>query len=232
MARASRRRRHAIFPNGSVGDHREVVGFIILTIVPTSLREASRFITEHHRHHRPPQGMKFALGVAADGVLVGVAVVGRPVTRHLDDRATLEVTRSCTDGTPNANSKLYGAAWRAARALGYHRLVTYTEEGESGASLRAAGFRPVGVVAPHAGWDRPNRSWHAQARAVTRTRWELITAGYCRPDTESSTALDCSPSGTNIAAPAPAPGPHDQPVHAATACLRAHGGQRSTRRSS
>lgn len=205
---------------------------MILTIVPTTLREASRFITEHHRHHRPPQGMKFALGVAADGVLVGVAVVGRPVTRHLDDRSTLEVTRSCTDGTRNANSKLYGAAWRAARALGYHRLVTYTEEGESGASLRAAGFRPVGVVAPHSGWDRPNRSRHAQARAVTRTRWEQTTASYRSPHAERSTALDCSPSGTNIAAQTPAHGLLDQPVRVATACLRTHGGQRTKRRPS
>jgi hypothetical protein len=147
-----------------------------LAIVPASLREASAFIAAHHRHHRPPQGMKFAVGVAAGRVLVGVAVVGRPVARHLDDGKTLEVTRTCTDGTRNANSKLYGAAWRAARALGYQRLITYTEEGESGASLRAAGFRQTGHLAPHSGWDRPNRSRRPQDRAVTRTRWEQTTS--------------------------------------------------------
>ncbi len=197
-----------------------------LTVVPTSLREASGFITEHHRHHRPPQGMKFALGVAADGVLVGVAVVGRPVTRHLDDGTTLEVTRSCTDGTPNANSKLYGAAWRAARALGYRRLVTYTEEGESGASLRAAGFRPTKIIAPHSGWDRPNRRRNPQSRAVTRTRWEQTTASHREPRNDESTALDSSPVGTNITAPMTAPGGCDQPVHDETVRLHSRTAQR------
>lgn len=98
-----------------------------LEIVPVTFRQARAFITTHHRHHPPPPGIKFAVGVAADGHLVGVAIVGRPVARHLDDGRTAEVTRTCTDGTTNANSALYGAAWRAARALGYRRLVTYTQ---------------------------------------------------------------------------------------------------------
>jgi hypothetical protein len=84
----------------------------VLNVVPVTFRQAHAFIATHHRHHRPPQGMKFTLGVAT---LVGVAVVGRPIARHLDDGLTAEVTRTCTDGTPNANSALYGAAWRAAR---------------------------------------------------------------------------------------------------------------------
>ncbi|WP_324613129.1 XF1762 family protein [Streptomyces sp. SBT349] len=119
-----------------------------LEIVPITFRQACAFITRHHRHHRPPQGMKFAVGVTADGTLAGVAVVGRPVARHQDDGRTAEVTRTCTDGTPNANSALYGATWRAARALGYRRLITYTEDSESGTSLRAAGFRRTGHRAP------------------------------------------------------------------------------------
>jgi len=51
----------------------------------------------------------------------------------------VEVTRVATDGTPNACSLLYAAAWQAAKALGYRTLLTYTQKGESGASLRAAG---------------------------------------------------------------------------------------------
>ncbi|MFJ9630055.1 XF1762 family protein [Streptomyces sp. NPDC101175] len=184
-----------------------------LTIVPVSLREASTFITEHHRHHLPPQGMKFALGVASHGLLVGVAVVGRPVARHLDDRATLEVTRSCTDGTRNANSKLYGAAWRATRALGYHRLITYTEAGETGVSLRAVGFRPVKDLAPHPGWDRPNRRRKAPTRAVARIRWELSTQNHRPPTAQSPAALDSSPCGTTIAARTTALDGRDQLVH-------------------
>lgn len=114
-----------------------------LQLVPVSLRTANAFVQEHHRHHRPVQGAKFALAVTLSGSdsICGVAIVGRPVARHLDDGWTLEVTRLCTDGAPNACSKLYGAAWKAAKALGYTRLITYTLPEEGGASLRAAGWR-------------------------------------------------------------------------------------------
>lgn len=81
-----------------------------LSLCPVSFRDAADFVALHHRHHLPAKGYKFAVGVAADDQLVGVAVVGRPVARHFDDGATLEVTRSCTDGTKNANSMLYGAS--------------------------------------------------------------------------------------------------------------------------
>ena len=124
----------------------------MLKVVPVSFRQACRFIAVHHRHHKPPRGMKFCLGVAADDVLVGVATVGRPVARALDDGYTLEVNRTCTDGTKNANSMLYGAAWQAAKALGYRRLITYTQAGESGASLKAVGWHIIAERAPRPGW--------------------------------------------------------------------------------
>ena len=145
-----------------------------LMIVPLTFRQACQFIDNHHRHHRPPRGMKFAIGVMRDEELVGVATAGRPVARHLDDGVTLEVTRTCTVGQPNANSKLYGAAWRAARAMGYRRLITYTQEGESGASLRAAGLLPVAELRPRSGWataSRPRKSHGVDG--VQRTRWEI-----------------------------------------------------------
>ena len=75
---------------------------------------------------------------------MGVAIVGRPVSRYLDDSWTLEVNRLCTDGTRNACSMLYAAAWRTARAMGYHKLITYILESENGASLRAAGWKCAG----------------------------------------------------------------------------------------
>jgi hypothetical protein len=81
-----------------------------------------------HRHHRPPRGTGFAIGVADGEVLVGVAMAGRPFARMLDDGLTLEVTRVATDGHRNACSLLYAAAWQAARAMGYRRLVTYTQK--------------------------------------------------------------------------------------------------------
>ena len=147
-----------------------------LVIVPMDFDTACRFVAMWHRHLRPPVGHKFSLGVATtDRVLRGVAIVGRPVARHLDNGLTLEVTRTATDGTPNANSCLYGSAWRAARALGYIRLTTYTQAGESGASLRAAGFRVVAERPSRGGWDVPSRPREDRGTAgIPRTLWEVL----------------------------------------------------------
>lgn len=101
---------------------------------------------QHHRHHKPVVGHKFSIGCTADGRLVGVAIVGRPVSRYLDNGLTLEVNRLCTDGTKNACSMLYAAAWRAARAMGYQKIITYTLDTESGASLRATGWTCAGLA--------------------------------------------------------------------------------------
>ena len=115
-----------------------------LEIVPMTLREANAYVEQHRRHHGPVPGQKYSIGLSDGEKIVGVAIVGRPVSRHLDDGWTLEVNRLCTDGTKNACSMLYAAAWRAARAMGYKRLVTYILESENGASLRAAGWKCVG----------------------------------------------------------------------------------------
>jgi hypothetical protein len=147
-----------------------------LHLVPVTFADACGFTAMWHRHHAPPQGMKFTVGAADDaGVLVGVAIAGRPVARHLDDGATLEVTRVTTDGAPNACSMLYAACWRAAKALGYRRLVTYTQAGEPGASLRAAGWRVVAERSAHPGWDRPSRPRQATGtEGIPRTLWEAM----------------------------------------------------------
>jgi hypothetical protein len=105
------------------------------------------------------------------GEVRGVAIVGRPVSRALDNGLTLEVNRVATDGCPNACSALYGASWRAAKALGYRRLVTYTLEDEGGASLRGAGWR---VVAERKGgsWDCPSRPRVDKHPLQGKLRWE------------------------------------------------------------
>lgn len=142
-----------------------------LELMPISLRQACQYIAEKHRHHKPPVGAKFALGVGRSGQLTGVATVGRPVSRHLDDRATLEVTRVATDGTRNACSMLLGAAVRAARAIGYRRVYSYTLAVEPGSSLRAAGFR---LDKPHAGggsWSRANRARTDTHPVEAKQRW-------------------------------------------------------------
>lgn len=149
-----------------------------LTIIPITFRDAAEFVRQHHRHHRPSPGAKFCLGVCdADAVLRGVAMVGRPVARHLDDGLTAEVNRTCTDGTPNANSALYGAAWRVASAMGYRRLITYTEAGESGASLTAAGWVRIRELPARKGWADSSVALRALRDSVgtggvQRTLWE------------------------------------------------------------
>lgn len=129
-----------------------------LRLVPVSLREAREFIGKHHRHNRPPQGWKFGVGLMnGTGELRGVAVAGQPIARALDDGKTIEVTRVATDGTKMANSKLYGAVLRAAKALGYERALTYTLDSESGSSLKAVGFVEVDRVAGTRNWSRPGQ---------------------------------------------------------------------------
>lgn len=91
----------------------------MLEIKPIDYNTAACYVDEHHRHHKRPIGHKFSIAVYDDDRLCGVAMVGSPVSRYFDDNLTLEVNRVCTDGTRNACSMLYGAAWRAARALGY-----------------------------------------------------------------------------------------------------------------
>lgn len=145
-----------------------------LHVVPVSHDAARRFVAAWHRHHLPPLAPMFWMGVADEqGVLHGVAMLGRPVARAFDDGLTLEVQRTATDGAPNANSALYGAAWRAAKALGYSRLVTYTQEGESGSSLRAAGWRVVAERQARRGWNTPSRPRSDRGvDNIPRTLWE------------------------------------------------------------
>lgn len=143
----------------------------VLVIVPMDLADANAFVSKHHRHHGPVVGHKFSLGVMGDE-LHGVAIIGRPVARGLDDGWTLEVTRVATDGTRNAASALYGAARRATFALGYRKLVTYTLPSESGASLRAAGYRLIGE-AGGGSWSCPSRPRVDKHPTQHKLRWEV-----------------------------------------------------------
>jgi hypothetical protein len=143
-------------------------------VVPLTFAAAKAFVIEHHRHHSAPVGHKFSIGVVDDtGALRGVAIIGRPVARHYDDGTTAELTRSATDGCPNANSALYAAAWRTAKGMGYTRLITYTQEGESGASLRGAGWTVIAQRKPRKGWDTPSRPRSGNGNdGIERTLWE------------------------------------------------------------
>jgi hypothetical protein len=142
-----------------------------MTLKPISLRHARAFVAGVHRHHDAPQGGKFALAAWHDAQLVGVAIVGRPVSRMLDDGLTAEVIRVATNGTRNACSFLYGASKRAAQAMGYRKVLTYTLIEESGASLRAVGWARVGV-AGGGSWSVPSRTREDHHPLQQKIRWE------------------------------------------------------------
>ena len=116
-----------------------------LTLVPLTLKEARRFVADHHRHNEPPIGHRFSIGLRRGDELVGVVVAGHPIARNTDQALTVELLRVTTDGSRNACSMLYGAACRAAQAMGYQRAITFTLEDEPGTSLRAAGFHEDGT---------------------------------------------------------------------------------------
>ena len=137
----------------------------MLQITPIDFAEANAFVAVYHRHHKPMPGCKFCIAVSDGDKVRGVAMVGRPVARNSDNGYTLEVNRVCTDGAHNACSMLYGAAWRAAKALGYRRLITYTLPAEGGASLRAAGWKLIG--------ERGGGNWNVPSRPRIDTAHEL-----------------------------------------------------------
>ena len=145
-----------------------------LSVTPINLDEANAFVEQHHRHHKPVPGAKFCVAVSQEDEVKGVAIVGRPVSRVLDDGWTLEVNRCCTDGTRNACSMLYATAWKAVKAMGYTSLITYTLESEGGSSLRGAGWRCVGKATTRIG-----QGWNVKSRPRVDThplqqklRWE------------------------------------------------------------
>jgi hypothetical protein len=141
-------------------------------------RETCRLIEDHHSHHNPPRGWKFGIAVYCGDSPVGVAVVGRPVSRVLAQRGYLEVTRVCTYGPDalrrNATSKLYGACVREARKLGVTQLVTYTLETETGSSLKATNWQQTGKT-KGGSWNCPSRPRTDQAPTCRKIRWEYQT---------------------------------------------------------
>ena len=149
-----------------------------LHLVPVRFREAAAFLQGWHRHHAPPPGQIFVIGAADEhGVLRAIAIVGRPVARHLDDGATLEVTRTCRDGALNANSLLYGAAWQAAKTLGYTRLITYTPGRGKRCRLHGANRRVAAHRPPRRGWHTPSRPRLTRGtECVARIPWEAVAA--------------------------------------------------------
>ena len=113
-----------------------------LRVRPITLREANAVVENLHRHHKPTRGHRFSIcAIDESDQIVAVAIASRPVARQSGHHnAVLEVTRMCSDGTPNACSFLYGAMARIGKQMGYHKIQTYTLAEEIGTTLRAAGW--------------------------------------------------------------------------------------------
>lgn len=148
-----------------------------LELTPITLKEACLFVARVHRHHKPPQGGLFAVAASKAGEVVGVCIIGRPLARMLADGYTAEVTRLATDGSRNACSMLYAAAWRACRSLGYRRLLTYILDTESGVSLTAAGWKLVGE-AGGGNWSRKDRPRVDDHPTQGKLRFEMAAHGH------------------------------------------------------
>lgn len=139
--------------------------------IPIGWREAKEFVERVHRHHFSPQGWKFGLAAEKGGVVVGIVMVGRPVSRMLDDGKTAEVIRLATDGTRNACSFLYARARQIALLMGFTRIITYILVSEPGTSLKAAGWKLVGA-AGGGSWSRPSRKRQDKAPLEAKQLWE------------------------------------------------------------
>lgn len=155
-----------------------------LVVIPMTLREANDFVGEFHRHSQRTarDGGKFAIGAAIDAGLVGVAIVGRPLARMLQDGFTAEVLRTCTNpatAPKGTCSFLYGRCWRIWQQMGGRRMVTYTLDHESGASLRGCGWKIVGSSPLRSDWtkrkDKSLRNWEPKKGQI-KFRWEATTA--------------------------------------------------------
>ncbi|MFF3669901.1 XF1762 family protein [Microtetraspora malaysiensis] len=150
-----------------------------LVISPVTIPTARAFVAWTHRYLAPPVDAEFITSVqTGSGTLVGVVFVDRPTEWVFDDGGTAEVICLATDGTPNACSALLGAAWRAARDMGYRRLTAYTRIDGPGTSLRAAGYRRVADRAPRVGWDTPSHPRASRgADDLARVLWEMTVRG-------------------------------------------------------
>lgn len=150
-----------------------------LYVVPCSKEKAGEFITYQHRHHTPLDFASYCLAVCtSDGRVHGVCLIGRTATQHFDgpnNHWAMEVRRVATDGTKNACSILYAAAWHLVSAMGYRKLISYTLPEEGGSSLRALGWRRVDNVGGNS-WAHRNKSGVDIHPVGKKTRWEVEVA--------------------------------------------------------
>lgn len=147
-----------------------------LKIKHIELKPANEFVALHHRHHKPVTGHRFSIACYDGDNLVGVAIVGRPRARRIDQYNTVEVVRLCTDGTKNACSLLYAACRRAARELGYAKIITYILDTEDGTSLKASGWQ-YEYSNKGGSWNVPSRPREDKAPTIPKKMYSATLIG-------------------------------------------------------
>lgn len=152
-----------------------------MEVAPIHLKEAAEYVKQYHRHCGPPKFHKFSISlrIPEETEPIGVVIVSTPKAKALMDGRTLEINRVCANPCyMNVCSKLYAQAIRAGKALGYRRFITYTLEGESGASLRAVGFQSDGITSgKKQGWNTPSRPRKQTENAEKdKQRWVLLAS--------------------------------------------------------
>ena len=144
-----------------------------LRLQPVTRDVVRLFVQKHHSHHHRPNTYIAAVGVSNEVGLVCVAVLEIPRARMLCNGTTAEVSRVASDGsTNNAASMACGAISRAALALGYTRLVSYTILGEPGTMYRASNWHPT-ALSTGGEWGRPSRPLLQKSNQTgEKVRWE------------------------------------------------------------
>lgn len=147
----------------------------MLNLSPITIGDARKYVEREHSHHHAPLSALCAVSVVdGGGLIVCVSMLGRPVSRELQAQGCVEVHRVASDGTaPHAASMAIGAIARAAIALGWRRLVSYTLLGEAGTSYRAAGWCPVSVSRDGREWSCVSRERGAVGQPGAKVRWEV-----------------------------------------------------------
>lgn len=142
-----------------------------MRFVPITLKQANDFVEQHHRHSARTNndGGKFAIAVEVGGVIVGVAILGRPVARLLHDEVTAEITRCCVSpdaprGTPSA---LYQRCARIWQLMGGKRVVTYALKREGGESVDNLTMGVLDLYGP----PRPGQ-WTKDADVAGNRQWD------------------------------------------------------------
>ena len=164
-----------------------------LRVRPITLRAANDFVQEHHRHNgrTSRDGGKFAVAVEYGGGLVGVAIVGNPLSATYMDKEVYghvaEVLRTCTseNAPKGAVSFLYGVCTRICRDMGFDRILSYTLTDESGASLRGAGWKNTANTKPVApGWRKQDHlsktREYQEVMGRIKHRWECQLRQHTR----------------------------------------------------